>query len=194
MKFYVIFYKLNMSRIGKLLIKIPTDVKILHNSSKIKVIGKFGELSLTVPLILNVKKIEGFLVLSQNFINKTNFSELSGLYRSLINNMIQGVSEKFNLTLTLQGVGYRAIVEKNNLILNLGYSHSIKLVIPDDVTIEVFKNTTLKLSSCNKQKLGEIGAKIKSFRFPEPYKGKGIRYENEIIKQKIGKTAKSTKK
>jgi large subunit ribosomal protein L6 len=108
--------------------------------------------------------------------------------------MIQGVSEKFNLTLTLQGVGYRAIVEKNSLILNLGYSHSIKLIIPNDVTIEVFKNTTLKLSSCNKQKLGEIGAKIKSFRFPEPYKGKGIRYENEIIKQKIGKTAKSTKK
>ena len=194
MKFYVIFYKLNMSRIGKLLIKIPADVKILNNLSKIKIIGQFGELYANIPSILNIGKIDGFLVLSQKFANNSNFSKLFGLYRSLINNMIQGVSEKFNLTLTLQGVGYRAIVEKNSLILNLGYSHSIKLMIPNDVTIEVFKNTTLKLSSCNKQKLGEIGAKIKSFRFPEPYKGKGIRYENEIIKQKIGKTAKSTKK
>ena len=193
MRFYVISYKLNMSRIGKQPIKVPSNVKILTNISNIKIIGEFGELSTIIPSVLNIEKINGFLVLSKKF-EYLNFNKLSGLYRSLINNMIIGVSEKFNLTLSLQGVGYRAIIEKKNLILNLGYSHPIKLLIPDDISIEVLKNTTLKLSSCNKQKLGEIAAKIKSFRFPEPYKGKGIRYENEIIKQKIGKTAKSTKK
>ena len=179
-RFYVISYKLNMSRIGKQPIKVPSNVKILTNISNIKIIGEFGELSTIIPSVLNIEKINGFLVLSKKF-EYLNFNKLSGLYRSLINNMIIGVSEKFNLTLSLQGVGYRAIIEKKNLILNLGYSHPIKLLIPDDISID-------------KQKLGEIAAKIKSFRFPEPYKGKGIRYENEIIKQKIGKTAKSTKK
>ena len=182
-----------MSRVGKLAIKIPSDVTIVQDKSIIKITGKFGELSRNIPEILIIKESVGFL----NIFPKTkilNFKPLSGLYRSLINNMILGVSEKFNLTLILQGVGYRAIVDKNTLILNLGYSHQIKILIPTDIFIEIFKSTTLKITSCNKEKLGEFGSKIKSWRFPEPYKGKGVLYENEVIKHKIGKTVKSTKK
>ena len=182
-----------MSRIGKLAIKIPADVQIRQQNSKITITGKFGELSQHLPESLLFEESAGILKISAK-VGSTNIKNLFGLYRSLINNMIFGVSEKFTLTLILHGIGYRSVIDKDHLILNLGYSHIIKLIIPVDIHIEITKNTILKLTSCNKEKLGEFGATIRAWRSPEPYKGKGVHYEREVVTKKSGKTAKSIKK
>ena len=115
---------------------------------------------------------------------------LHGLYRSLINNMVVGVSEQFKLTLNLQGVGYRAAVQGNDLVLNLGYSHQVVMPIPEGISVEVVKNTTINLTGCDKAGLGLFAAKVRAWRPPEPYKGKGIIYEGEIVKRKAGKSGK----
>ena len=115
---------------------------------------------------------------------------LHGLYRSLINNMVIGVSEQFALTLNLQGVGYRAAVQGKCLTLNLGYSHPVKMDIPEEISVEVVQNTTINLKACNKESLGLFAANVRSWRPPEPYKGKGIIYEGEIVKRKAGKSGK----
>ena len=114
-----------------------------------------------------------------------------GLHRTLINNMVIGVSEQFKLNLKLIGVGYRANVQGKLLILNLGYSHSIELPIPEQISIEIKQNTTIHLKSHDKVKLGLFAAKIRSWRPPEPYKGKGVTYEGEIINRKAGKSGKT---
>jgi len=115
---------------------------------------------------------------------------LHGLYRTLINNMILGVSEQFDLTLVLKGVGYRATVQGKEIILSLGYSHPVNIQIPADISVEVIKNTTINLKSCNKELLGLFAANIRSWRRPEPYKGKGILYKDEQIIRKAGKSGK----
>lgn len=178
-----------MSRIGKLPIKIPADVNISWKESEITVKGKFGTLSNTIPEVLQVNEDNGYLLVSLKDNNRTTRS-LHGLYRTLVNNMVVGVSEQFKLTLTLKGVGYRASVQAKELTLNLGYSHPIKIEIPEDISIEVVQNTTLNLTSCNKANLGLFAAQIRSWRPPEPYKGKGIIYAGEIIRRKAGKSGK----
>ena len=178
-----------MSRIGKLPIKIPENVKITCDGSKIEINGKFGTLYHTIPNVLNIRKDAGILVVSLE--NKTKSSEsLHGLYRTLINNAVIGVSEQFKITLNLIGVGYRAVVQAKSLILNLGYSHRVIMEIPDTISVEIDKNTILNLRGCDKEKLGLFASKIRSWRPPEPYKGKGILYEGEIIKRKAGKSGK----
>ena len=122
--------------------------------------------------------------------NDRTSQALQGLFRSLINNIIIGVSKQFVITLILVGVGYRGIIQKNTLILNLGYSHPIKIEIPSEISIEIQKNTTLILKSCDKQQLGLFASKIRKWRLPEPYKGKGILFQGEIIKRKAGKSGK----
>ena len=122
--------------------------------------------------------------------NTRSTRALHGLYRSLINNMILGVSKQFELTLILKGVGYRAAVQGNEISLNLGYSHPVKIEIPKTVTVEVVQNTTINLKSCDKELLGLFAANIRSWRRPEPYKGKGILYKNEEILRKAGKSGK----
>ena len=104
--------------------------------------------------------------------------------------MVVGVSEQFKLTLTLKGVGYRGSVQGNTLVLNLGYSHPVNIQIPQDISVEVVQNTTLNLKSCDKASLGLFAAQVRSWRPPEPYKGKGIIYENEIVRRKAGKSGK----
>ena len=191
MKFYVIFgnWKNYMSRIGKLPIKIPTNVDVTFNGPEITVKGKFGTLNNTIPDILNVEKVDDNLIIKlQQQTNKTR--ALHGLYRSLLNNMVIGVSEQFKIVLNLNGVGYRGAVQGKLLILNLGFSHPIEIEIPDEITVEVIKNTTVNLQSCNKEDLGLFAAKIRAWRPPEPYKGKGILYEGEIVKRKAGKSGK----
>lgn len=191
MKFYVIFgnREKDMSRIGKLPIKIPTSVDVTFNGADITVKGKFGTLQDTIPDSIKIEQVDDTLVLNLETQSRTNRS-LHGLYRTLVNNMVMGVSEQFKITLNLQGVGYRAAVQGKELVLNLGYSHPVNIPVPEGVSVEVIKNTTLNLSGCDKAQLGLFAAQIRSWRPPEPYKGKGILYEGEIVQRKAGKSGK----
>jgi len=178
-----------MSRIGKLPIKVPTDVDVTCNGLDVTVKGKFGTLQNKLPDVLAIENTDGTLVVSVS--NQTrNSSALHGLYRTLINNMVTGVSEQFQVTLNLQGVGYRAAVQGKNIVLNLGYSHPVEMEIPEGLSIEVVKNTTINLKGCDKESLGLFAAKIRSWRPPEPYKGKGILYQGEVVQRKAGKSGK----
>ena len=190
-KFYVIFgnREKDMSRIGKLPIKIPTSVDVTFNGADITVKGKFGTLQDTIPDSIKIEQVDDTLVLNLETQSRTNRS-LHGLYRTLVNNMVVGVSEQFKITLNLQGVGYRAAVQGKELVLNLGYSHPVNIPVPEGVSVEVIKNTTLNLSGCDKGQLGLFASQIRSWRPPEPYKGKGILYEGEIVQRKAGKSGK----
>lgn len=178
-----------MSRIGKLPITIPESVDVKCNDSKITVKGKFGTLETIIPNGLTILQDAGELKVSLKEETK-KVRALHGLYRTLINNMVVGVSEQFELTLTLKGVGYRAAVQGKEIVLNLGYSHPVNIEIPESVSVSVEKNTTINLKSCDKELLGLFAANIRSWRKPEPYKGKGILYKDEQIIRKAGKSAK----
>ena len=178
-----------MSRIGKLPIILPNDVEINYNDSQMTVKGKFGTLEIKIPNIIVIKKKNNIINVSlKNDIR--NLRSLHGLYRTLINNMVIGVSEQFQLTLILKGVGYRAIVQGKKIVLNLGYSHPVTIEIPETISIEIVQNTTINLKSCDKELLGLFAANIRAWRRPEPYKGKGILYKDEQILRKAGKAAK----
>jgi len=178
-----------MSRIGKLPIKIPTTVDVTNDNSIIKVKGKFGTLERIIPEIIGVAQTDGMLIVSLKKETRAN-KALHGLYRTLINNMVIGVSKQFDLTLILKGVGYRAAVQGKEIVLNLGYSHPVKMEIPKDISVEIVQNTTINLKSCDKELLGLFAANIRTWRQPEPYKGKGILYKDEQIIRKAGKSAK----
>jgi len=178
-----------MSRIGKLPIAIPENVEVNCTGPEITVKGKFGTLQLQVPDVLTVIQENGILTVGPTQQNRTVRS-LHGLYRTLINNMVVGVSKQFDITLELKGVGYRAAVQGKEIVLSLGYSHQVKLEIPSDISVEVVQNTTVNLKSCDKEALGLFAANIRSWRQPEPYKGKGILYKGEQILRKAGKSAK----
>jgi len=190
-KFYVIFgnWSYTMSRIGRLPIKIPTNVYVIFNEVEITVKGKFGTLQKTTPDIIRIEQDTSNLIIRLENQTRTNRA-LHGLYRTLINNIMIGVSEQFKLTLNLRGVGYRAMVQGESLTLNLGYSHPVKMPIPNDISVEVIQNTTINLKACDKEALGLFAANIRAWRPPEPYKGKGIIYEGEIVKRKAGKSGK----
>ena len=178
-----------MSRIGKLPINIPKNVDVNYINSKITVKGKFGTLETKIPDVISI--IQNDDQLNVNLKEETkSVRALHGLYRTLINNMVIGVSEQFNLTLILKGVGYRAAVQGKEIVLSLGYSHPVKLEIPKDISVEIVQNTTINLKSCDKELLGLFAANIRTWRQPEPYKGKGILYKNEQIIRKAGKSAK----
>ena len=178
-----------MSRIGKLPITIPDSVDVNYTDSKITVKGKFGTLENQIPESIVVIEDNGQLSV-QIKEQKKNSKALHGLYRTLINNMVLGVSQQFDLTLILKGVGYRAAVQGKEIVLNLGYSHPVKIAIPDEIKVEVVQNTTINLKSCDKEALGLFAANIRAWRLPEPYKGKGILYKDEQIIRKAGKSGK----
>ena len=178
-----------MSRIGKLPIIIPSNVDINYSKSNLVVKGKFGTLETILPETIEIQQQDSIL----KVILKTearNLRSLHGLYRTLINNMVIGVSEQFQLTLILKGVGYRATVQNTEIILSLGYSHPVKITIPETISVEVVQNTTIHLKSCDKEKLGLFASNIRAWRRPEPYKGKGILYKGEQIIRKAGKAGK----
>ena len=178
-----------MSRIGKLPITIPKNVDVNYNDAEITVKGKFGTLSITLPDVIALShENEKLKVGLKNETKKVR--ALHGLYRTLINNMIIGVSEQFDLTLVLKGVGYRAVVEGKEIVLSLGYSHQVKIQIPEKISVEIVKNTTVNLKSCDKELLGLFASNIRAWRQPEPYKGKGILYKDEQILRKAGKSGK----
>ena len=180
-----------MSRIGKIPITIPANVDVNWNGSEISVKGKFGTLETKIPdtIAIDIQKDQNTLIVGLKN-NNRNLRSMHGLYRTLINNMIIGVSEQFELTLILKGVGYRAVVQGKEIVLSLGYSHPVKIDIPETVSVEVVQNTTINLKSCDKELLGLFASNIRSWRRPEPYKGKGILYKNEQILRKAGKAGK----
>ena len=178
-----------MSRIGKLPIIVPENVDVHYNDKEIVVKGKFGTLTQDLPDVINLTQENQILRVGLKAETK-KVRALHGLYRTLINNMVVGVSEQFDLTLILKGVGYRAAVQGKEIVLNLGYSHPVNIEIPEEISVEVVKNTTVNLKSCNKELLGLFAANIRSWRQPEPYKGKGILYKDEQILRKAGKSAK----
>ena len=178
-----------MSRIGKLPITLPDNVDVNYNQSEVTVKGKFGTLQTKIPNIIAITQDDKTLKVNLKSDSRSDRS-LHGLYRTLINNMIIGVSEQFQLTLILKGVGYRAAVQGKDIILNLGYSHPVKINIPESISVEVAQNTTINLKSCDKELLGLFASNIRAWRRPEPYKGKGILYQGEQIIRKAGKSAK----
>jgi large subunit ribosomal protein L6 len=164
-------------------------VDINYSDSEITVKGKFGTLQIKIPDTIGIQQDDSILKVSVKN-QARNLRSLHGLYRTLINNMVIGVSEQFQLTLILKGVGYRATVQEKEIVLNLGYSHPVKMEIPSDMDVEVIQNTTINLKSCDKEKLGLFASNIRAWRRPEPYKGKGILYKNEQILRKAGKAGK----
>jgi large subunit ribosomal protein L6 len=178
-----------MSRIGKLPIVIPDNVDVNWSGSEIIVKGKFGTLQTKIPETIGIQQDESILKVSLKSEART-LRSLHGLYRTLIHNMVIGVSEQFQLTLVLKGVGYRAAVQGKEIILNLGYSHPVKINIPESISVEVVQNTTINLKSCDKELLGLFASNIRAWRRPEPYKGKGILYKDEQIIRKAGKAGK----
>ncbi len=183
-----------MSRIGKLPIAIPAGVNVDIQDNVITVKGPKGELSQKVDSSISVKLEDGHLHFTRATDDKEHRS-LHGLYRALVNNMVVGVSTGYTKKLELVGVGYRATSQNNILELALGYSHAIFLQLPKEVKVEAVtdrkSNPIITLESADKQLLGQICAKIRSFRMPEPYKGKGIKFVGEQIRRKAGKSAKA---
>ena len=181
-----------MSRIGNNPINIPTGAEVSINGTVVTVKGKLGELSQEVLSGITVKLEEGNVVLNRPSDSKPH-KAAHGLYRSLVNNMIEGVSNGFTKELELVGVGYRASNQGQKLDLALGFSHNIVLEIAPEVKIETIsekgKNPIIKLSSFDKQLVGQVAAKIRSFRAPEPYKGKGVKFVGEVLRRKAGKSA-----
>ncbi len=177
-----------MSRIGRNPIEIPEGVDVAINQNLITVKGKLGELSQSFHPDMSMEQEDGKLTVKRPTDEKKH-RELHGLTRALIANMISGVSKGYSKKLKLVGVGYTADAKNGKfLILNIGFSHSIYLEIPDEIKIETPDNTTVIVSGINKQIVGQVAAKVRSFRPPEPYKGKGIRYEKEYVRRKAGKT------
>jgi len=175
-----------MSRIGGLPIPIPDGVKVGIDDSLVKAEGSKGCLIHRVPAGISVALIENKVVVSVKSKHKTS-SALHGLTRSLIANMITGVSKGFEKSLELVGIGYRAELKDKSLYLNLGYSHPIHFELPDGIIARVENKTKITLEGVDKKLVGETAAIIRRFKKPEPYKGKGIKYTNETIKRKIGK-------
>ena len=177
-----------MSKIGKINISIPEKVKVALNGNSINVEGPMGKQSMNIDLnMFDLKINEGKEIsIKPKKINQDT-KRLWGMNRSLINNAVIGSSKGYEKILELVGVGYRAVLKGNKLNLQLGYSHDINFDIPEDVKILVEKQTTIKISGVDKQKVGMIASKIKSFRPPEPYKGKGIKEKGQYILRKEGK-------
>jgi len=176
-----------MSRIGKMPITIPKEVKVELNNNKIKVSGERGTLEINIHPDIQVKIEEDKIYISRPSDGRFHRS-LHGLSRALINNMVKGVSSGFEKILEIQGVGYRAVLEDGKMVIQIGYSHPISIEPPKGIEFEVEKRKIIKIKGIDKQLVGETAAKIRLLRKPEPYKGKGIRYIDEVVRRKVGKT------
>lgn len=179
-----------MSRVGKAPITLPKDVKAEVKGSSVKVSGSKGTLNQTFHPAMTIELNDGVLVVKRPDDERENRA-LHGLTRSLLNNMVVGVSQGFSKRLQVEGVGYRAEMAGKKLVLSVGYSHPVEFDPPADVTFEVAdRGKTITVSGIDKQVVGEISAQIRKTRPPEPYKGKGIRYEGEYVRRKAGKAGK----
>ena len=178
-----------MSRIGKKPVALPKGVTASVEGQTVKVKGPKGELSVKlVPEVSVSLDKHGVTVAPRKDAEKA--SQMWGLSRTLVNNLVVGVTEGFSQKLEIQGVGYRAAVQGKNLNLQLGFSHDVAYPIPEGITITAEKPTMLTVAGMNKQLVGQVAAEIRNYRKPEPYKGKGVRYQGEVIRRKAGKAGK----
>lgn len=175
-----------MSRIGKMPVSIPDGIKVEYRPGTMTVEGPKGKLSQDVLPEVSVEVKDGFAEVTRKNESKRAKS-LHGLYRKLLSNMVTGVTTGFTKNLVINGVGYRAEVQGDTLVLNLGYSNPIEFHVPEDLSITCEGNNRIIVSGIDRQRVGQVSADIRSLRPPEPYKGKGIKYDEEIIRRKIGK-------
>src|SRR6266496_6206342 len=177
-----------MSRIGRQPIELPAGVSVSLSPGRVMVNGPLGELSQQVPARMKVDQQDGSIVVTRPT-DRGPDRALHGLTRSLIANMVEGVTKGFEKRLEIQGVGYRASLRGTSLELNVGYSHPVVIEAPNGITFEVPVPAQVLVKGVDKQQVGEIAAEIRKVRPPEPYKGKGIRYEGEYVRRKVGKRA-----
>lgn len=181
-----------MSRIGNLPIHLPKGVSVAIKDNVVTVKGPKGELSQKIDNLIKIEEKEGVLHFTRSNDDREQRA-LHGLYRALVNNMVKGVSEGYKKTLELVGVGFRASSEGQVLNLSLGYTHAIYLQLPPEIKVKTIsernQNPLVLLESCDKQLIGQVCAKLRSLRSPEPYKGKGVKFQGEVIRKKAGKTA-----
>ena len=177
-----------MSRIGKQPIPIPQGVKIQIEGLTVRAEGPKGKLSQPVPTGLTTRVADGTIVIERAGDDR-RVRALHGLARALVANMVTGVKDGFERKLDIVGIGYRAQIQGNNIQLALGYSHPIIFPLPDGVTAEIDKQVAITLRGADKAVLGQTAAKLRALRKPDPYKGKGIKYANEVIRRKVGKKA-----
>jgi large subunit ribosomal protein L6 len=176
-----------MSRIGKIPVPVPPKVKVELQGRKVFVEGPKGKLDFELPKRMSIKLDGGNMLISRDG-DDAQARALHGLSRALVNNMVKGVSDGFVKKLEIQGVGFKAAVQGKVVNLVLGYSHPINYPIPDQISVKVEENTKLTIEGPSKQLVGQVAAEIRSFYPPEPYKGKGVRYANEKVRRKEGKT------
>jgi large subunit ribosomal protein L6 len=177
-----------LSRIGKQPIELPSGVNVAISPGRVQVNGPLGELSQSVPARMQISQENGTLVIKRPT-ERGDDRALHGLTRSLLANMVEGVTKGFEKRLVLQGVGYRAALRGTDLELNVGYSHPVVIKPPHGINFEVPDATSVLVKGIDKQQVGELAAQVRKVRPPEPYKGKGIRYEGEYVRRKVGKRA-----
>lgn len=178
------------SRIGKKPIEVPSTVTISLEGQDLKVKGPLGELSRTYPREVKLEREENGQIRVKKAVETRRANQMHGLFRTLTDNMVVGVSKGFEKRLQLIGVGYRATLEGKDLVLNLGFSHPVRMAVPSGIQVKVDDNTRIVVSGFDKCSIGEFAASVRKWRPPEPYKGKGVKYANEIVRRKEGKAGK----
>jgi large subunit ribosomal protein L6 len=178
-----------MSRIGRLPIEVPSGVEVKVEGTLATVTGPRGTLTQTLPTSISVRQ-EGARIVVERPDDEREHRALHGLVRSLVANMVEGVTNGFEKRLEIQGVGYRVQAQGSDLVFSLGYSHPISIKAPEGITFEVTSPTRFAVRGIDKQQVGQIAAEIRHLRRPDPYKGKGVRYAGETVRRKAGKTAK----
>ncbi|XP_020108133.1 50S ribosomal protein L6, chloroplastic [Ananas comosus] len=178
------------SRIGKRPIEVPDNVTVALNGQDLKVKGPLGELSRTYPREVKLEREESGHLKVSKAMDTRRANQMHGLFRTLTDNMVVGVSKGFEKRLQLVGVGYRAMLEGRDLVLNLGFSHPVRMAIPEGLQVKVEDNTRIAVSGYDKCSIGEFAAAIRKWRPPEPYKGKGVKYADEVVRRKEGKAGK----
>ena len=178
-----------MSRIGKMPIEVPSGVEVTVEGTLATVKGPMGTLAETIPTSISVRQ-EGNQLLVERPDDEREHRALHGLVRSLVANMVEGVTNGFRKELEIHGVGYRVQVQGKDLVFSLGYSHPVPVQAPDGITFEVPSPTRVVVKGIDKQRVGQVAAEIRGLRKPDPYKGKGVRYAGEVIRRKAGKTGK----
>lgn len=180
-----------MSRIGKMPIEIPQGVDVEIQGTHIRIKGPKGELSHVFPPVVDIEKEDGNIIVKPRSDEKFSRA-MHGTTRAVIQNMVTGVSQGFEKFLEIVGVGYRAEMQGKNMVVNVGFSHPVDVEPPDGITLEVLeRNNVIRVSGYDKQVVGQVSAEIRKIRPPEPYKGKGIRYQGEYVKLKPGKAGKA---
>lgn len=179
-----------MSRIGKQLISLPKEVEFRNLENNISIKGPKGEITKNLPKSIEVIQLDSGEISLKRSDDDRKTRQLHGLFRSLLSNMVIGVTRGFTKTLDMKGVGYKANLDKGNLLLNVGFSHPVRITAPTGIKFEVETNTIIRVIGIEKEIVGLVAQKIRSIRPPEPYKGKGIMYRGEVIQRKAGKSSK----